>query len=216
MARRIRARRSAVAIVVAAGVVVSGAGVVPAAQASAGPNVHTTRVIKHFASCEAAGNWLNGADHSGQARYLFTNRFKAPTVVDTGGNFWEAKTHATTTYQPKQSSIELIVPAWPRMTEANRTAVREYASALFVHEEGHERLAQDILAHYSNYPLLGAGEGRDAALSDLRTEEGKYWAEIQRYVKEREDAYDQLTDHGRKQSRATGDLAGKDVVLKCD
>ncbi|MEV0404791.1 DUF922 domain-containing protein [Actinoallomurus sp. NPDC050550] len=181
------------------------------AQTTQVPSVKITRQTKSFANCKAAGKFLDSGAEAGHASVMWIHTFTKPAVTDTGGDFWKATAKATSTYLPKKSSIRLVVPNWPHMSSADKASIKHFEDALLAHEEGHQKLAQDILVHFTNYPLAGAGQGSQAAVADLDKEEAKYKKNLDAYIQEREDAYDAKTDHGRHQS-ADG---GVDVVLTC-
>jgi hypothetical protein len=184
---------------------------VPAHAAEQSSGVQIIKKPKSFASCMAAVGFLNTGAEVGRAYVAYATSFKAPTFKTTAGGFWAAHTTATATYKADDSTVTLTVPTWKNMKAAEKTAVESFETALLGHEEGHQKLAEDILVHFKDYPLAGGGPDKGAALRDLRVIESKWKMAIAAYLKERQDKYDQTTDHGRQQHA----LGGQDVILTC-
>ena len=100
--------------------------------------------------------------------------------------------------------------AWPGMTDTDREHVAHLRRAIEHHEIGHVRVAeavrdalnaQDVLVEpdVTTFTTVAHAMGHDG---------------FERFKRE-EDEYDALTDHGRKQHLAPGELAGPTTILLC-
>lgn len=100
--------------------------------------------------------------------------------------------------------------AWKGMSFADRGRANALRGAIYHHEVGHVRVAEAVrdalnasstiaAPDYFAFGAAAAAIGRDG---------------FERFRRE-EREYDALTDHGRKQRAAPGDLAGPDTFLMC-
>jgi predicted secreted Zn-dependent protease len=100
--------------------------------------------------------------------------------------------------------------AWKGMTASDRERANALRLAIYHHEAGHVRIAEAVRDALNASSTLDApdyfafGAAADAA--------GR--AGFERFKRE-EREYDALTDHGRKQHLAPGELAGPDTALVC-
>ena len=99
---------------------------------------------------------------------------------------------------------------WERMTEGDREHANALRHAIYHHEVGHVRIAEAVRDALN---ASGAVSSRDrAGFSAAAESVGR--AGFARFKRE-ERAYDALTDHGRNQRAAPGELAGPNTVLLC-
>jgi len=109
--------------------------------------------------------------------------------------------------------VTLRVPksiVWKGMTSADRERADAFVRAIYHHEVGHVRIGELLRdALNANGTINAADYFAFGAQADALGREG-----FERF-KHEEAAYDELTDHGRKQHLASGELAGPDTVLDC-
>ena len=110
-------------------------------------------------------------------------------------------------------TVTIRVPhaiAWKDMNGTDRERANALRNAIYHHEVGHVRIAEAVR------DALNAGDAVSApdragfsAAAQAFGREG--FARFKREERE----YDALTDHGRNQHSAPGELAGRDTVLQC-
>jgi len=102
------------------------------------------------------------------------------------------------------------VVAWPNMTEGDRERAEQFRRALLHHEVGHVLVAEESMRELAATPPVVAPDissYADAAREAGATGEARFRRD--------QEAYEALTDHGRTQYRARGELRGRDTVLVC-
>ena len=100
--------------------------------------------------------------------------------------------------------------SWARMTEADRDRAEGLRRAILHHEIGHVRIAEAVRDDLNTHePVVAPDLFAFRAAADAIGREG-----FERFKRE-EREYDALTEHGRKQHVAPGDLAGPDTVIRC-
>lgn len=100
--------------------------------------------------------------------------------------------------------------AWKGMSSADRTHADALVRAVYHHEVGHVRVAESLRDALNAANTISAPDYfAFGAAADALGREG-----LARFTRD-EDAYDELTDHGRKQHLAPGELAGPDTLLWC-
>lgn len=100
--------------------------------------------------------------------------------------------------------------SWPGMTDADRERAATLRRAVEHHEIGHVRVAEAVRdALNAEEPIIAPDLAAFAATAEARGRLG-----FERFTRE-EHAYDALTDHGRKQHAAPGELNGPDSTLLC-
>ncbi len=99
---------------------------------------------------------------------------------------------------------------WPLMTQSDRSNADELRRAIYHHEIGHVRIAEDVRDALNAHETLFAPDA--FAFGSAADAVGR--AGFARFKQEERD-YDDLTDHGRRQHAAPGELAGSDTVLPC-
>lgn len=99
---------------------------------------------------------------------------------------------------------------WPGMTDVDRERAARLRRAIEHHEIGHVRVAEAV---------RDALNAQEAPVEPDVFTFGRVAHEIGRdgfeRFKREEDDYDALTDHGRKQHLAPGELAGPTTILLC-
>ncbi len=97
------------------------------------------------------------------------------------------------------------------MTKADKAAFADFRGKLQAHEEGHMIIAEDYAKEISGTIKKASESTRKKAKKELQNELNKHRQEAQNTLDERRIAYDEKTDHGRKQS----EVGGEDVRLDC-
>jgi predicted secreted Zn-dependent protease len=99
---------------------------------------------------------------------------------------------------------------WPHMTPADHARAETLRRAIYHHEVGHVRVAEAVRDALNEHDALVAPDPLALrAAADALGREG-----FDRF-KHEERSYDELTDHGRKQHLAPGELAGPDTSIVC-
>lgn len=101
--------------------------------------------------------------------------------------------------------------AWPHMSLADHARARELRRAIEHHEIGHVRIAEAVrdALNAEQQTIVSPDVFAFGAEADARGRDG-----FARFRRE-ERAYDELTDHGRRQHVAPGVLGGPDTELIC-
>ncbi len=100
--------------------------------------------------------------------------------------------------------------AWPGMSDADRERVARLRHAIEHHEIGHVRVVEAVRDTLNAHDVLIEPDvSTFAAVVHATGRDG-----FERFKRE-EREYDALTDHGRKQHLAPGELAGPDTALIC-
>jgi predicted secreted Zn-dependent protease len=86
-----------------------------------------------------------------------------------------------------------------------------------VHEEGHIKVAESVAKQSSRTVKSDAMASPQAARTNLQEKLETHLNEVNKELDDRTTRYDEVTDHGRKQSQGPehGFPGGKDVVLNC-
>jgi hypothetical protein len=99
---------------------------------------------------------------------------------------------------------------WPGMSAQERSSVDTMLAALRHHEVGHIRVAVAEVAQINARPLTVTPDAEAYRRTVTRHAQEGYAA-----LARAQADYDQLTDHGRRQNRAAGVLAGPPTELVC-
>jgi predicted secreted Zn-dependent protease len=100
--------------------------------------------------------------------------------------------------------------AWKYMSAGDRERANDLRRAIYHHEVGHVRIAEAVRDALNDASAVTAPDRLAfTAASEAAGREG-----FARFKREERD-YDALTDHGRKQHAAPGDLGGPDTALLC-
>ncbi len=133
------------------------------------------------------------------------------TVAD---GHWAAPQRYTGTVIFALRDVVIHLPgtvAWPHMTAADHVRAQLLRQAIEHHEIGHVRIAEAVrdALNAAHEPIVAPDLFAFGAAADARGRDG-----FARFRHE-ERAYDELTDHGRRQHAAPGALAGPDTALTC-
>jgi len=100
--------------------------------------------------------------------------------------------------------------SWSHMSQADRERAETLRRAIYHHEVGHVRVAEAVRDALNEHGAIIAPDAfAFKAAADAAGRDG-----FERFRAE-ERAYDDDTDHGRKQHQAPGVLAGPDTVIRC-
>lgn len=186
-------------------------GMHPAATTTAPLNPTPQDIMVDGVDCNAA--WDALPDEVGKANAHVTHRYRS-LLKDTnkdGPRRYVRTGKVAWSYNLAESSTTLWVPQWPKMSAADRAAVKAYRSALLVHENGHHSRTRSFVLK-AGETISGAGATSEEAESDFETKLETHVVKTLKNLKTfAVDDYDVKTDHGRKQSNA----GGRDVALKC-
>jgi predicted secreted Zn-dependent protease len=104
----------------------------------------------------------------------------------------------------------MIIPAWPNMTAAERTAVANYRAAIQAHEVMHFDVTDNIVKALPR-TVSATGANQAEAMSNLQAAVDQYGSDAQTAIDAATQSYDDTTHHGRTQSA----VGGVDVHLDC-
>jgi predicted secreted Zn-dependent protease len=100
--------------------------------------------------------------------------------------------------------------SWAHMTRTDHKRAETLRRAIYHHEIGHVRVAEAVRDALNEHdPLTAPDPFALRAAADALGREG-----FDRFKRE-ERGYDEITDHGRKQHLAPGELAGPDTIISC-
>ncbi len=165
-------------------------------------------VTRNFANCNEAADWLNGGGDAGDASPQYHPTAGRIRHSGSGGTF-TASVDLTWAYDPS-STAEMIIPAWPNMTDAERAAVARYRSAIQAHEEMHFDVTDNIVKALPR-TVTATGTDPTATTHNLQTAVTQYGADAQTAIDQATHDYDATTQHGKTQSA----VGGVDVHLDC-
>jgi hypothetical protein len=172
--------------------------------------VEPVREQRAFKSCEEARAWadVNLGQSNTEAR---VPPIGSPTLA-IGERDGQVTASVALDFKvdPTLSSMRLVEPVWPDMTEDEKEEVKAYVAAMHAHENGHIAVAEQAYAAMSGV-VEGVGateaEARAAWLANAKDK----LAATTGYVDYKGEEYDALTQHGRRQS----ELDGVNTTLSC-
>ena len=164
---------------------------------------------RSFASCKAAAAYVSQGPEVGKLAYEIDYTFLRPPQFSRRG---QVLFHFNVTLMKP----EIVLPQW---TWQNETAIQarnfaEFRASVLRHEEGHWAVARDYIKKAGTNEWLPEAMTREQAATHFRAHFETIAAGLQRA----EESYDVITDHGRKQDRATffGFTPGDDTTFDCD
>lgn len=161
-------------------------------------------IPKYWPSCEAAKAEITTTDDAAHTDQHFAVSYSGRTLESNG--VWTFT--GTTTVK---GAITVTLPDWVSIPNGPvRAAWQNMLDALRKHEEGHVHIAMEE-APQLNKTLTGTGPTESAAKEDARRQFNQMMQTVDSATQARQNQYDALTDHGRKQSAA----GGTDVRLVC-
>jgi len=148
---------------------------------------------------------IAGAPEPGQANIAFEFRVVGANRIAAG------RYTGTIAFRLGQVVIEMPKSiAWAHMSRTDHDRAENLRRAIYHHEIGHVRVAEAVRDALNEHDALFAPDlFALQAAADALGREG-----FDRFRRE-ERGYDELTDHGRKQHLAPGELAGPDTIIRC-
>ena len=111
------------------------------------------------------------------------------------------------------SSLTVNLPEWVNIPDdpAIRGSWQKMIDALGTHEEGHVKIAIEALQSLIGRTITGRGSSPGLAQEDAQRQFNQLTQAVDNTTRVRQNEYDVLTDHGRKQSA----IGGTDVIFFC-
>jgi Bacterial protein of unknown function (DUF922) len=165
-------------------------------------------VTRNFANCNEAADWLNGGGDAGDASPQY---HPTPGRIRHSGSAgaYTASVDLAWAYDPS-STAEMIIPAWPNMTDAERAAVARYRAAIQAHEEMHFDVTDTVVKALQR-TVTATGTDPADTTRNLQAAVTQYGADAQAAIDTATHDYDATTHHGKTQSA----VGGVDVHLDC-
>ena len=175
---------------------------------------------RHFKDCKDAVNTFNQETAQGQHEattkpYLRYTSPPATTTAAKSGKSWTARTTLRWSVDASKTIVTIPEITWDDMTDADKAAAKSVADALLAHEEGHVQKAVDYAAELSaggGDKLSATGATEQEARNALNQKITDRTREVGAELNKRNGDYDDITQHGVKQSNLPG---GKDARLVC-
>lgn len=153
----------------------------------------------------------------GEAFSFLTSKIGKPIYEEKGEAEIEVKISLTWILDCSKSRINMISISWSKMTESDSKAVDKFHQDLLFHEEGHMIVAKDVASNCSG-EITANGKDRNEATSNLQEKLNEKKARTFELLEEQNKKYDEVTDHGRRQSNgpSQGFPGGNDVILSLE
>jgi predicted secreted Zn-dependent protease len=163
-------------------------------------------VPKNWPTCAAAIAELNGDKPTGQTDQEFDAKVSGSS--SRANDTWTFSGTPTV-----KNSLTVYLPEWVNMPDdpAIRTSWQKMIDALRKHEEGHVNIAIDAAQPLIGRTIIGSGPSQKSAQEDAQRQLDQLLHMIDSATRSRQDQYDALTDHGRKQSA----VGGTNVIFAC-
>lgn len=175
----------------------------PGSQADTPTPVERTREYDDCASFVADLNDEESERRRGKANAEVSHPYTFQTSAQ--GDAYEASAVLRWEYDLDKSSSWVERPAWPDMTEAEARAVDEWVDRMKAHEDGHHHVAQELVADQQPEEITGRGATSDEAERDMKEKIEAATTAFCSRLGERQQAYDDKTDHGRNQKAVGGE-----------
>jgi hypothetical protein len=164
---------------------------------------------KTFENCQAAVDWINSGVWTGEAEPIYKPTVGTIKKTKQADGTWKAEADVTWAYDPT-SKAEVIVPTWPKMTDAEKAAVQSYKAALTAHEVMHFDVTDAVIKALPK-TITATGSDESDAFTNLKAEAETYLTNAQSAIDTATHDYDDKTDHGKNQAAVGGD----NVHLAC-
>jgi predicted secreted Zn-dependent protease len=185
----------------------AGAVSTPPAEQSAAPLPYELKTVpKYWPTCASAIAELNGEKPTGHTDQDFDARVSGG--ASQSNDLWTFSGTATV-----KNSLTMYLPEWVNMPDdpTIRDAWQKMIGALRKHEEGHVNIALEAAQPLIGRAITGRGPTQRSAQEDAQRQLDELLHMVDTTTRSRQDQYDALTDHGRKQSA----VGGTDVVFVC-
>lgn len=172
--------------------------------------------LRQFADCADAVKALQEDAKKKNPAATTEYQIKAIPAFPKGGTDGGRHTYEVTIYwQVDWASMTINMPtySWPNMSDPEKSAVKNTLIDLLAHEEGHVSIAEEYVTELSEgrIQIRGTGSTPTAAIEDCNVKLAIHEAQTIAELRRRQEAYDDKTEHGVKQS----EVGGVDVVLVC-
>jgi hypothetical protein len=164
---------------------------------------------KSVDDCNAAVDWINSGAWTGEAEPMYKPTVGAIKKTKQADGTWKAEAEVTWAYDPA-SKAEVIVPTWPKMTDAEKAAVQSYKAALTAHEVMHFDVTDAVIKALPK-TISATGADETEAFENLKTEAQTYQTDAKSALDTATTDYDDKTEHGKNQAAVGGD----NVHLAC-
>jgi len=170
--------------------------------------------VRHFADCKAAAAYSAAHPTLGRYTYRLAAKLLHAHIFAAGHGTFQGRAQAVIFLAGSQ--LEIPRWSWPGMTAAQRAAYNDFVTHVREHEIGHDMIARNGIAGRP-FDLTVLAHTRALADRALRTAFSTQLAQTSASLLQKEQLYDRVTEHGRKQSE--GPLydfpGGDDVEFSC-
>ena len=187
----------------------SGGGAAAGGATIGGRRPAVTSKSKDCTDCNDAVAWINSGAWLGDAQPIYKPTPSKPRLKTQPDGTVKAEVDLTWAYDAG-STAEMIIPKWPKMTDAEKAAVATYKAALKAHEDMHFDVTDKVIAALPKTVTATGSDNKDA-MTNLQAEVNTYGANAQTAIDQATKDYDTKTGNGRTQSAVGGD----DVHLGC-
>lgn len=169
------------------------------------PGPYSVKTIpKYWSTCEAAKAEITTTNDAAHTDQHYDVNYSGRTFESNGVWTFTGTTNV-------KNLITVTLPDWVSIPNAPVGAAwQNMLEALRKHEEGHVRIALEAVQQLTR-TITGTGATESAAKDDARRQFNEMMHTVDSATQARQNQYDALTEHGRKQSAA----GGTDVRLGC-
>ena len=177
----------------------------PTPQPAAGP-YELKKVPKYWPNCAAAAAELGEEKPTGHMDQEIDAKVSGSSSQSNGTWTFSGTTRV-------KSSLTVNLPEWVNMPDdpSIRDAWQKMINALRQHEEGHVNIAIEAWQSLIGRTITGSGSSPALAQQDGQRQFDQLTHTVDSATRAKQDQYDVLTDHGRKQSA----IGGTDVTFVC-
>ncbi len=172
--------------------------------------------LREFKDCADAANTLAEEAKLKLPGATTEYEIKDLTAFPVPGRDGKRYTYEISVYwQVDWASMVINLPqySWPNMTTAEMAAVKNTLLDLRAHEEGHVSITEEFIDELSQQSIRisGSGATSTAAIQDCSVQLAIHEAKTIAELRDRQNQYDDKTEHGVKQS----EVGGVDVLFIC-
>jgi hypothetical protein len=175
---------------------------------------------KEFRDCRGARDWVRSTDPLAETDAKIKPDPKLGEKVKVkpqSDGTYVAEVDVSWSLDTDNSIVRYVVISWDNMSKVDKADAKQFNHAHRVHEEGHIKVAESVAKQSSRTVKSDAMASPQAARTNLQEKLETHLNEVNKELDDRTTRYDEVTDHGRKQSQGPehGFPGGKDVVLNC-
>ncbi|MBV8689769.1 MAG: DUF922 domain-containing protein [Candidatus Eremiobacteraeota bacterium] len=170
--------------------------------------------VRHFSDCKAAAQYAAAHATIGHYFYRLTARLGNARIERFGAHQYRGRGIGVLSIGTSQ--LDLPRWTWPGMSPAQRSAYNAFVAAIRAHERGHETIARNAVQQHT-FDLTVLSSSAENARHALRTALEAQLQQASSQLLQKEQLYDRVTLHGRRQSDAPlyGFPGGDDVLFSC-